>query len=155
MQTRFAEQADLPLLMELVNQAFAIEKSFKYNDRLNRQQTQEHFELGRFLLAEEDGKLIGSIFVELKGERAYFGLLAVDPALQGRGIGRALIAAAEQYARDNGATFMDMAIINLRTELPAFYERLGYVVTGGGEIAPDAIGPLRMPCRFIQYSRAL
>lgn len=155
MQIRFAEQTDLPTLMDLVNRAFVVEKSFKYNDRLNPEQTQEHFDRGRFFLAEYDGKPVGSIYLELRGERAYFGLLAVDPARQGQGIGRRLISIVEQYAREQGAKFMDMAIVDLRTELPAFYERLGYKACGSGEIPPEVIGPLRMPCRFIQYSRPL
>lgn len=155
MQIRFAEQADLPAVMDLVNRAFVVEKSFKYNDRLNPAQTQEHFESGRFFLAEEEGKLVGSIYLELRGERGYFGLLAVDPSRQGQGIGRRLISIVEQDAREHGVKFMDMAIVDLRTELPAFYERLGYKACGSGEIPPEVIGPLRMPCRFIQYSRPL
>ena len=57
---------------------------------------------------------------------AYFGMLAVDPARQGQGLGRALVDAAEDYARTAGCRDMDIRVVNLRAELPPFYRKLGY-----------------------------
>ena len=57
--------------------------------------------------------------------RAYFGMLAVAPAAQGRGLGRALIEAAEAHARREGAGAMDIRVVSLRTELFPFYRRFG------------------------------
>jgi ribosomal protein S18 acetylase RimI-like enzyme len=58
-------------------------------------------------------------------------MLSVSPELQGGGLGRTLIAAAEDHARtDWGATAMEMTVIERRAELIAWYERVGYRRTG-------------------------
>ena len=65
------------------------------------------------------------------GGLGYLGLLAVDPNLQTGGLGKALMTAAETaLAYDFGATRVEMTVINLRTELIAYYERRGYSLTG-------------------------
>jgi len=152
---RFATESDLPALMTLINRAFAVENFFKHSDRLNQQQTREYFERGRFLLSEQEGRIAGCIYVNVKGDRSYFGLLAVDPERQRTGLGARLVGAAEEYARELGAQHMDMAIVNLREELPGYYEKLGYTVCGTEEIPEEVIGPLKMPCHFIRYTKPL
>ena len=88
------------------------------------------------LLAEADGVLVGCVLVADEGERepsirvAYLGMLTVDPALQGGGLGRILIAAAEQHALSIGTTIMEMTVIRQRTELIDWYVRCGYARTG-------------------------
>jgi predicted N-acetyltransferase YhbS len=91
--------------------------------------------------------------VEIRGERGYFGLLAVDPARQGGGLGRKMLAEAEDYARAAGCAFMDLRIVNLRAELPPFYQRLGYIETGTEPFAADA--KPSQPCHFIKMSKPL
>ncbi len=75
---------------------------------------------------------VGCVQVSDRGEGlAYLGMLSVEPGLQGRGLGRALVKAAELTARDRfGATRMEMTVIVQREELIAWYERLGYGRTG-------------------------
>jgi GNAT superfamily N-acetyltransferase len=97
--------------------------------------------------------MAGCVYVELRGERAYIGLLSVDPARQKGGIGRTLMDAAERYAREQGCGFMDLRIVNLRLELPAFYRKLGYVEAGTEEFPPDA--PTKLPCHFVRMQKAL
>jgi ribosomal protein S18 acetylase RimI-like enzyme len=87
------------------------------------------------LLAERDGQLLASCVVErLSGEHAgdgYFGMFSVRPEAQGNGTGRALLAEAERVARDEWhARMMRMTVIDVRTELIAWYERRGYRRTG-------------------------
>jgi len=86
----------------------------------------------RIVLAEREGALTGCVQVTDKGDAtAYLGLLAVDPASQAGGLGRALIAEAERLARcDLGARVMEMTVIAQRAELIAYYERRGYAQTG-------------------------
>ncbi|EFQ25111.1 acetyltransferase [Colletotrichum graminicola] len=62
---------------------------------------------------------------------AYFGLFAVDPARQAGGVGRAVLAHAEAFARARlGARRMEMCVIWTRAELIAWYVRRGYARTG-------------------------
>lgn len=84
------------------------------------------------VLAERDDVLTGCVQVTDKGNGlAYLGMLAVDPARQGEGLGRGMIAAAESEARDRfAARRMEMTVIVQRGELIAWYERRGYRATG-------------------------
>ncbi len=71
----------------------------------------------------------------LSDHRAYLGMLTVRPVGQAQGLGRALLAAAEQWAsREWGTRDMQMTVIAQRAELIAWYERRGYARTG--EIRP-------------------
>ncbi|WP_227711109.1 GNAT family N-acetyltransferase [Novosphingobium ovatum] len=78
------------------------------------------------------GALAGCVCVTDRGAGvAYLGMLCVDPALQAGGIGRALIAAAHEAARDHfAAQTMEMTVISARPELIAYYQRRGYARTG-------------------------
>jgi len=91
--------------------------------------------------------------VEVRGERGYFGLLAVDPALQRSGLGSRLVAAAEEYCRAAGCQFMDLTIVNLRTELPGFYHRLGYVESGTLHFPSEQ--EANQPCHLVRMSKPL
>jgi GNAT superfamily N-acetyltransferase len=65
------------------------------------------------------------------GAKAYLGMLSVEPELQAAGVGRNLIAAAEDHARRLfGASVMEMTVIRQRTELIDYYVRRGYRLTG-------------------------
>jgi len=149
-----ATEVDLSPLLRLTNTAFAVERFFKNEDRLNESKLRAYFQKGNFLVAEEDGKLVASVYVERNGDRAYLGLLSVDPAQQKRGLGRRLTAAAEEFAREMGAHFMDLTVVNLRTELPPIYEKLGYRITGTAPFPMDQM-PVTMPCHFICMTKEL
>lgn len=155
MELRFARQSDLPTLMSLVNRAFEVERFFLNGTRLDPERTRQHFEKGQFLLAEEAGDLTGCVYVELHGDRGYLGLLSVDPERQKRGIGRRLISAAEEFSRESGARYMDLTVLNLRTELPLLYEKLGYSVTGVEPPPEDLSGRTNQPCYLIRMSKLL
>jgi GNAT superfamily N-acetyltransferase len=155
MEIRFATEPDLPNLMALINQAFKVEAFFIEGDRLSPEDTRAYFKKGRFLLADENSALAGVIYVELRSDRSYFGLLSVNPDLQKTGLGRRLIAAAEEFAREMGAHHMDITVVNLRTELPPFYRKLGYIDDGTAPVRPDMIPRLLQPCHFIKMTKPL
>lgn len=155
MDIRFAQEPDLPNLMALINQAFRVETFFIQGNRLTPDDTLAYFKKGRFLLAEENNALAGVIYVELRGDRSYFGLLSVDPTRQKSGLGRRLIAAAEEFAREMGAHHMDITVVNLRTELPPFYRKLGYTENGTEPVRPDMVPRLLQPCHFLRMTKPL
>jgi ribosomal protein S18 acetylase RimI-like enzyme len=59
----------------------------------------------------------------------------VDPAARGRGVGDALMAAVERYARARGAAVLRLAVRPANTSAIALYERSG--LTEAGEAAED------------------
>lgn len=78
------------------------------------------------------GDIIGCVSVADRGGGiAYLGLLTVDPDRQAAGLGRHLLAIAEDHAmRAFAARRMEMTVIRQRGELIAYYERRGYARTG-------------------------
>lgn len=85
------------------------------------------------LLVLRDGDTLrGCVALAEKGEgTTYLGMLTVDPASQAAGLGRLLLAAAEDHAAaDLGANRMELTVIAQRRELIAWYERRGYGLTG-------------------------
>lgn len=153
-RTRTAESADAENIASLVNSAFRPERFFIDGDRTNPVKVRALLPKGKFLLAEEGSSLIGCVYAELRGERGHFGLLAVDPARQRAGIGARLVAAAEDYCRSAGCRFMDLTMMNLRTELPGYYRRLGYVESGTLPF-PDEQHPPKIPCHLVRMSKSL
>jgi GNAT superfamily N-acetyltransferase len=97
----------------------------------------------RVLVAFREGAMIGCVRVAYCGDGlAYLGLLCVDPALQAGGIGRRLIEAAEQTARDDfRADRMEMTVIERRTELIDYYCRRGYAPTPERRDFPVVLDP--------------
>jgi len=152
-QTRFATDADAESVARLVNAAFKVERFFIDRDRISAAKVRGMLQTGKFLLLEDGPAMLACVYIELRGERCYFGLLAVDPQLQGQGLGRRMVEESENYARDAGCRFMDLRIVNLRAELPSFYDRLGYIVTGTAPFAGD-VEP-NQPCHFINMSKPL
>lgn len=150
---RIAVDADAGDIVCLINAAFEVERFFLDSDRIAIHEVRTRLTTGRFILAEEDGALIGCVYIEPRSDRAYLGLLSVDPARQRRGIGKSLMTAAENHCRAAGCCFMDLKIVNLRQELPGFYRKLGYVETGV-EPFPAEARP-KLPCQFIVMSKRL
>ncbi len=153
MRFRFAESPDTHRIVALINAAFRVERFFIERDRTDPDSIRRYMRTGKFLLAEDDAGLAGCVYVELRGERGYFGLLAVDPPCQNSGLGRALVAEAENYFRHAGCRSSDLRIVNLRAELPAFYRLLGYVETATEPFHSDE--PPKLPCHFILMSKPL
>jgi len=151
---RIADSADDERITEVINAAFKIaEEFFVDGNRITLEEVRRHRASGAFLIAESDGAIDGCVYVEPRGERAYLGLLSVDPARQQSGLGSRLMEAGEAYCRERGARFMDIYIVNLRTELPVFYERRGYVENGTTPFPADV--PTKQPCHFINMTKAL
>lgn len=151
---RLAAEADAANITSVINAAFHIVEGFFIDGpRIDQPEVEQLLEKGAFLLAEADGTLNGCVYVELRGERSYLGLLSVDPACQQGGLGSLLMLEAEKYCRERGSRFMDIYIVNLRTDLPAFYQRRGYVENGTTPFPPDLV--TKIPCHFINMSKSL
>jgi GNAT superfamily N-acetyltransferase len=150
---RMATAEDIEPLTRLINAAFVVEQPFIEGERIDPAGVREYMQKGEYLVAEDAAELAGCVYVELRGERGYLGLLGVAPARQGTGLGRRLMEAAENYFREAGCRGIDLRIISPRTPLPAFYEYMGYRQTGAAPFAPDV--PVKVPGHYILMSKTL
>ncbi len=82
----------------------------------------------------DEGEIIGCVYLEVKNSKLYLGMLTVSPLLQTNGIGRQLLHEAEKVANQLNCSAIFMTVITTRHELVQWYERRGYVATG--EILP-------------------
>jgi GNAT superfamily N-acetyltransferase len=150
---RLAQSADVEALAALINSAFRVELPFIDGDRINPGGVREYMKKGKFLLAQDSAGLAGCVYVELRGDRGYLGLLGVDPRRQGTGLGRKLMAAAEDFFRDAGCVAVDLRIVSARKPLPVFYRHLGYIETGTAPFPHDV--QAKVPCHYILMSKSL
>jgi GNAT superfamily N-acetyltransferase len=79
---------------------------------------------------EADDIILGTVYLEIKGQELYLGMFAVSPILQGKGIGKLLLAEAEHIAQQNGCDRIAITVIDCRIELIEWYERCGFAATG-------------------------
>ncbi|MDE2494563.1 MAG: GNAT family N-acetyltransferase [Alphaproteobacteria bacterium] len=107
-----------------------------------------------------DGPLLGSVWLESAEPGVwYLGMLTICPDLQGRRLGRALLAEAETVAQNRGARRVRMTVINIRDALIAWYVRRGYELTG--ETRPFPYGdnrfgePRRDDLKFVVLEKLL
>jgi GNAT superfamily N-acetyltransferase len=148
-----AELADVYPLVRLINSAFRVELPYIEGDRTNPEGVRAYMQKGKFLLVEDAAGLAGCVYLELRGDRGYLGLLGVDPPRQGTGLGRKLMDAAENYFRQAGCVAVDLRVISARTPLPAFYRHLDYHETGAAPFAPEV--PLKVPCHYILMTKVI
>ncbi|MEZ0241934.1 MAG: GNAT family N-acetyltransferase [Sphingomonas sp.] len=97
----------------------------------------------RLLVALEGDRVIGCVVIAHRGGGlAYLGMLCVDPVLQSAGIGRKLVSAAEEMARESfRARTIEMTVIENRTELIAWYRRQDYAPSGESRDFPVPLDP--------------
>jgi ribosomal protein S18 acetylase RimI-like enzyme len=168
---RNAALPDAPAIVGLVEASYRGESGRRgwttESDLLDGQRTDvaEVLELlsrpdSRLLLADHEGRLAACCHVERQGHACYFGMFSVDPALQGGGLGRAMLGEAERIAKDEWrCDVMEMTVIDVRVELIEWYERRGYRRTG--EHKPFPYGdarfgvPKRSDLRFEVLRKAL
>lgn len=131
LQTATAD--DLPTLLAVIQAAYA-----EYNGKLDPPsgarnesvaQLAQKLSEGHALKAMLDGQIVGCVFYENRGDRVYFGRLAVLPTHRRQGIARRLVEGVEQYA---SAHQIPQVTMGVRLALPghiAYYQRLGYQIT--------------------------
>jgi ribosomal protein S18 acetylase RimI-like enzyme len=145
-----ATSDDIPALVSLVNSAYRGEDGqlgWTHESHLISGSRTNPAGIGELLrnpgavilkYANEAGALLGCVYLQKQDDRLYLGLLSVLPSLQNSGIGKQLLAAADDYARHHHCTHIHITVISARPELIAWYERHGYRRTG--EIEPFHAG---------------
>lgn len=92
-----------------------------------------------FLKYEEAGILLGCVELRIEESKLYLGTLSVNPTIQNKGIGKKLLQAGEEHARQVGCSAIKMTVIDGRQTLIDWYVRHGYALTGERKpfIVPD------------------
>ena len=164
-----ATLADIPALTLLINSAYRGETSKKgwtteahllEGKRTDEPEMTEIFldPKNTILKFTEMDKIIGSVLLVEKENQLYLGMLTVSPELQNSGIGKKLLAEAENHAKTLGLSGIIMTVISVREELIAWYKRHGYVDTGKREAFPESeihIAISDVPLEFIYLEKKL
>jgi len=79
-----------------------------------------------FMVAEEQGEVVGCVMGAYDGWRGWIYHLAVDPARQRNGIGSRLMRAVEKAMRDRGIEKVNLQVRHDNQHVAAFYESIGY-----------------------------
>lgn len=159
-------------LADLVNRVYAVAEDGLWADGWTRTSAPDIARLvaaGEIAVArhgDHDQDVVGIVRVRhLDHEVGEFGMLAADPAVRGKGIGRDLVDFAEDRCRRHGRTVMQLELLVPRARvhpgkasLDAWYSRLGYRPVHVGAVAdthPQLAPLLATPCDVVTYRKPL
>jgi ribosomal protein S18 acetylase RimI-like enzyme len=127
MQIRAATAADVGAIEETVERAYG-----GYVERIGMRpgpmdaDYAEQVRGGLVSVVEKDGEVVGLLVLVGMPDHLLVENVAVDPGRQGEGIGRVLLAHAEDVAREAGLGEMRLYTHSKMAENRALYSRLGY-----------------------------
>jgi ribosomal protein S18 acetylase RimI-like enzyme len=168
-----ATEADHAAIVALVNQAYRgrggelqswnVETDVIEGERTTLAQMRADLAArpsARLMVHKDADVLLASVWLEPRGAADwYLGLLAIRPDLQARGLGRRMLDACDAYVAAHQGARVTLSVLNVRKALIAWYERRGYVRTGGIEPYPygdTRFGrPLRDDLAFVTLAKAL
>jgi len=94
-----------------------------------------------FLVAEDEGEIVGSIMGGYEGHRGWINYLAVEPSLRKQGLGRDLMNAVESCLLEKGCPKINLQVRTGNDAVIAFYEAIGYTddkcTSFGKRLIPD------------------
>ena len=138
---RVANNEDVDMIVALVDSAYRGESSrcgwTTEADLLDGQRTDAvevsglmNKENSYIILCESDHTLLSSLYLAKEADYGYLGMFAVEPKMQGQGIGKQIMTEAERIVfQDWNFHSIQMSVISLREDLIAWYERCGYYRT--------------------------
>jgi len=136
MNLKLAQLEQSQEIGNLVNQAYrgktgwTKEGHLVSGDRVSSKQIEDIIlnENSYLLITQNKIDITSCICIEKKTNNAYFGLFAVNPNIQSKGIGKKVLKLAEEYTKDIlKLKKITMVVISQREELISYYERRGYV----------------------------
>lgn len=146
---RNAKIDDVAQLVDLINLAYRAESERSWttekafvdgtritNEQLNGDLSRSNFKL--FVGENEQGLLVACIGLSLDHNSVEIGTFAIDSSVQNSGFGKEILAYAEQYIVQNhpSVSYFLMYVLDVRSELIAYYQRRGYQITGHTEPYP-------------------
>jgi len=167
---RLAQFADIPQLVDLINKSYreqqgrswTTELEFVKGQRITEFQLKEQLQCANstLLVAEtEFSKIVACVGLTFENIQVEIGTFCTDPQVQNMRVGRSVLEYAEQYAlkEDPHLTNAVMHVLNVRSELIAYYERRGYVKTDNEQPYPVEVnvGVPRVPIKLIEMKKDL
>jgi ribosomal protein S18 acetylase RimI-like enzyme len=164
-----ASMDDIPALVKLLNEAYrgdasrqgwTTEADMVAGDlRTDETNMNELMQLpGAIFLKyfNDKNEIEGCVYLHKRQGKLYLGMFCVSPALQTKGIGKQIMAAAEAYAKEQECPAVFMRVISIRNELISWYERQGYYKTGEVQPFDDTkFGIAKQPIGFIVLQKDL
>lgn len=147
---RHADRSEALAIARLVNRAYEVEQPIVDGDRTSPDEIARMIDAGTFLVLENSGELAAVVYVEARPGAGYLGMLAVDPDLQGLGLGKRLVRVAEALSEAMGAKAMRLRVLSVRANLLRWYRSLGYVEVG---MTPYEHRPVKQPCHLVDMFR--
>lgn len=170
MPIELATIQDIPDLVALLNSAYRGEVSKKgwttEADLLEGEKRTDEATLYKLIHSpgaiflkyiDENSRVEGCVFLQKKENKLYLGMLSVDPHIQAKGIGKQMMNAAYDYAKEQNCRVLFIKVISIRHELVAWYERLGFKKTGETEPFPsdNRFGIPTQPLEFIIMEKSI
>ena len=84
------------------------------------------FQPDLFLVGAVRGRIVSSVMAGYEGHRGWINYLAVDPDLQGEGIGRAMMGHAESALAALGCVKVNLQVRTGNSAVIGFYRSIGY-----------------------------
>lgn len=167
---RSAQFPDIPQLVVLINKSYreqqdrswTTELDWVEGQRITEFQLEAQLQLrnSTLLIAETSAsKLIACIGLTFENNQVEIGTFCTDPQVQNMRVGRSVLEYAEQYAlkEDPHLTSAVMYVLDVRSELIAYYERRGYMKTGNKQPYPveAKVGVPRVPIKLVEMKKDL
>jgi ribosomal protein S18 acetylase RimI-like enzyme len=93
-----------------------------------------------FLVGLIDGNVVATVMAGYDGHRGWINYLGVDPGMHNKGLGRRIMAEAEQRLIDLGCPKINLQVRTSNTKVIGFYKSLGFeqdeVVSLGKRLTP-------------------
>ena len=134
LEIQTAQPSDVASILQLLHTQLQ-EHDIVLTDQALQRATQgliEDHKLGRILTARLDGELVGVAVIsflwtlEHGGPAAWLDEVYVEPGRRGDGIGRKLVEAAMQVARDSGCIALDLEVDAGHEAAERLYERMEF-----------------------------
>lgn len=164
-----AEEALATEIAQVINDAYAISEGDMWLDGVTRTTPDEVSELirhGQMLAATAGGRVVGCASVQpLDDALTEVHFVSATPDYWGSGVGRALMAYAEELARSGGTRTLQLKLLvptetthPLKDRLGDWYKRLGFEVVGSmtvEQVSKQAVAEMAMPCEFLVFHKPL
>ncbi len=161
---------DISYIAELVNRVYGEAEADLWKPttqgRTNPADIRKNIENGQMLIAETGGKIVGVCKIAKRDrDTCEFGMLTADPQQRGKGIGRELVKAAENWGRQSGFKKMRLELLTPRhwkneskEFLKVWYTRIGYkpaYTVPFEEEAPHRMDEFATDCDFTVWLKDL